>query len=86
MTCPKDNCSRHVILDLSYPHGNSVNSHVDKNKLDHSAFVLKFPNIDHITEDIVHCMEECVFFKIDVAHTFRNLMVDPGDSLKLGFH
>ena len=46
--------------------------------------MLKFPNIDHITEDIVRCTDDCVLFKIDVARAFRNLRVDPVDSLKLG--
>ena len=32
MTRPKDNGSRHVMLDLSYPCGHSVNSHVHKDK------------------------------------------------------
>ena len=63
-----------------------VNSYVNKSKFDESAFVLKFPNIDHITEDIVNCMEECALFKIDIARAFRNLRVDPCDSLKLGIH
>ena len=85
MTRPKDNGSRHVILDLSYPRGHSVNSQVDKNMFDNS-FVLRCPNIGHITEDIVHCTEECILFKIDVAHVFSNLRVDPVDSLKLGIH
>ena len=84
MTRPKDNGSRRVILDLSYPRGNSVNSHVQADRFDDSAFVLKFPNIDHITEDIVRCTDDCVLFKIDVARAFRNLRVDPVDSLKLG--
>ena len=86
MTRPKDNGSRRVILDLSYPRGHSVNSHVHKDRFDNSAFVLKFPNIDHITEDIVHCTEECILFKINVTCAFRNLRVDPVDSLKLGIH
>ena len=86
MTRPKDNGNRHVILDLSYTRGNSVNSHVDKDKFDNLAFVLKVPNIDHITEDIVHCTEECVLFKIDGARDFRNLRVNPGDSLNLGIY
>ena len=84
MTRPKDNGSRRVILDLSYPRGQSVNSNVDKSKFDKGEFILKFPNIDHITEDIVNCTDECVLFKIDIARAFRNLRVDPADSLKLG--
>ena len=84
MTQPKDNGSRRVILELLYPQGHSVNSHVDKNKFDGSSFVLKFLSIDHITEDIVYCTDEYVLFKTDVARTFRNLRVDPVDSLKIG--
>ena len=82
MTRPKDNGSEQVILALPYPRGHSVNSHVDKNKFDDSAFVLKFPNINHIVEDIVRCTDDCVLFKIDAAHAFCNLRVDPVDSLK----
>ena len=84
MTRPKDNGSRRAILDLSYPRGHSVNSHIDVNRFDDSVFVLKFPNIDHIAEDITQCMDDCVLFKIDVARAFRNLRVDPVDSLKFG--
>ena len=84
MTRPKENGSRQVILDLSYPRGHSVNSHVDANRFDDSAFVLKFPNIDHIAEDITRCTDDCILFKIDVAHAFCNLRVDPVDSLKFG--
>ena len=32
----------------------------------------------------MNCKEECTLFKIDVACAFRNLRVDPSDSLKLG--
>ena len=46
--------------------------------------MLKFPTIDHIAEDIVRCTDDCVLFKIDVARAFRNLRVDPVDSLKFG--
>ena len=84
MTRPKDNGSRQVILDLSYPRGSSVNSHVVADRFDDSAFVLRFPQIDHIAEDIIHCTDDCVLFKVDVARAFRNLRVDPVDSLKFG--
>ena len=47
-----------------------------------TLLLLKFPNIDHITEDIVRCTDDCVLFKVHVACGFRNLRVDPVDSLK----
>ena len=80
MTHPKDNGSRRVVLDLSYPRGHSVNSDVDKSKFDESAFVLRFPNIDHITEDIVNCTKNALYLRL-MLH-----MVDPSDSLKRGIH
>ena len=73
-----------VILNLSYPYDCSVNSHVDKNNFDKSPFILNFPTVDHIARDILECTQDPVLFKVDVARAFRNLQVDPADSLKLG--
>ena len=84
MTRPKDTDKRRVILNLSHPHGNSVNSHVDANQFDGSPFILKFPTVDDIAEDIIKCTEDTLLFKVDVARAFRNLRVDPADSLKFG--
>ena len=43
-----------------------------------------FPTIDDIANDIIGCMDDLVLFKVDVVHAFRNLHVDPADSLKFG--
>ena len=86
LTRPKDVDKRRVILNLSYPYGQSVNSHVNKEKFDSSTFSLKFPNIDNITQDIIDAKGDVVLFKVDVARAFRNLRVDPADALKLGMH
>ena len=61
-----------------------MNLHVVADRFDDSAFVLRFLQIDHIAEDIIHCTDDCVLFKVDVACAFRNLRVDPVDSLKFG--
>ena len=84
LTRPKDTDKRRVILNLSHPDGNSVNSHVDANQFDGSPFILKFPRVDDIAEDIIKCTEDTLLFKVDIAHAFRNLRVDPADSLKFG--
>ena len=84
LTRPKDTNKRRVILNLSHPYGNSVNSHVDVKNFDGSSFILKFPTVDDIAQDIVECTEDTVLFKVDVAQAFRNLRVDPVDSLKFG--
>ena len=73
-----------MILNLSHPYGNSVNSHVDTDIFDGSPFVLKFPTVDDIAYDIVKSTEDTVLFKVDVAHAFRNLRVYPAESHKFG--
>ena len=84
LTRPKDVDKRRIILNLSHPYGQSVNDHVDKDKFDSATFSLKFPSIVNITQDIIDSKGDVVLFKVDVAHAFRNLRVDPADTLKLG--
>ena len=84
LTRPKDTDKRRVILNLSYPYGQSVNDHVYKEEYDSTPFILKFPTIDDIVRDIKNAEGDTVLFKVDVAHAFRNLRVDPADALKLG--
>ena len=83
LTRPKDISKRKIILNLSYPKGQSVNDIVDKNKFDNRKFTLKFLSIDDVVRD-ANAIDDPLIFKIDVARAFRNLRVDPVDSLKLG--
>ena len=84
LTRPKDVDKRRIILNLSHPHGQSVNDHVDKERFEFATFSLRFPNIDNITQDIIDSKGDVVFFKVDVARAFCSLRVDPADALKLG--
>ena len=81
LTRSKDINKRRVITYLTLI-GNSVNSHVDADNFDGFPFVLKFTTVHDIGHDIVKSTEDTVLFKVDVACTFRNLRVDPADSLK----
>ena len=71
-------------MNLSYPRGKSVNDFVDKELFDGSKFALKLPTIDDIVSELNHLGSEALLAKIDVARAFRNLRVDPADSLKFG--
>ena len=84
MSRPKDSNKRRIILDLSYPRGNSPNDHVDRVKFDHSHFLLKFPTVDNIVHSIRNTQGFPLLFKVDVARAFRNLRVDPADGIKFG--
>ena len=84
MSRPKEGDNRRVILDLSYPRGQSLNDHVSKDRFDGNLFALKLPSIDNVVQDIIDTVNDPVLFKVDVARAFRNLPVDPADTLKFG--
>ena len=83
LTRPKYTNDRRVILNLSYPKGQSLNDHVDKLNFDGRPFTLTFPSVDDIVEHILQITDPLIF-KIGVARAFRNLRVDPVDALKFG--
>ena len=84
LTRPKDKDKRRVIVNLSYPKGNSVNDLVDRQHFDHSEFALKFPTVEKIASESLNFGTEGFLAKVDVARAFRNLRVDPADALKFG--
>ena len=73
-----------MILNLSYPHGCSLNDNVDKLHFDGKKFVLKFPSVDDIVHEICKYSTEVLISKIDISRAFRNLRVDPADVIKFG--
>ena len=83
-TRPKDTDKQRIILDLSFPHGQSVNDQVDREQFDNSKVLLKFPSVDDIVNEICKKDDNITIAKIDVARAFRNICVDPADALKLG--
>ena len=84
LTRPKDIDKRRVILNLSYPSTNSVNDRVTRNFFDGQQFLLKFPTVDHIIDQIKATEGRVLLAKIDIARAFRNLCIDPADTFKFG--
>ena len=84
LTRPKDIDKRRVILNLSYPSMNSVNDKVTRNFFDGQQFLLKFPTVDHIIDQIKATEGRVLLAKIDIARAFRNLRIDPADTFKFG--
>ena len=70
MSRPKDEDSRRVIMDLSFPQGIPLNDQVTKGIFDGTRLVLKLPSIDNFVRDIVSTGEDPVMFKVDVARAF----------------
>ena len=75
---------RRVIIDLSWPIGESVNAGIDKNMYLGSQFDLNFPSVDHITEEAKRFGRGALLYKVDVSRAFCHVKVDPGDYDLLG--
>ena len=84
LTRPEDIDKRRVILNLSYPSMNLVNDKVTRNFFDGQQFLLKFPTVDHIIDQIKATEGRVLLAKIDTARVFRNLRIDPADTFKFG--
>ena len=79
MTRPKPDGSHRIIVDLSWPHGESVNSCIPDDLFDEIHLTLRYPNMDHIVERIQELGPHTFLYKVDLKHAFRNLRTDPRD-------
>ena len=85
MTRHKPNsANRRVIVDLSWPHENSVNDGVDKSVYLGIQFSLSFPSVDHITDEVCRIGKGAHLYKIDISRAFRHLKIDSHDYDLLG--
>ena len=80
----KPDGSVRIIVDLSWPLGNSVNSCVLSDVYDDIPFNLKYPTIDQVVEHIQLVGPTAKLFKVDLERAFRNLRVGPYDYPLLG--
>ena len=75
---------RRVIIDLSWPHENSVNAGIHKDSYLGTDFSLTFPTVDHITDALKQIGRGAHLFKIDIKRAFRHVKIDPLDYDLLG--
>ena len=65
--------NRRVIIDLSWPKHSSVNAGIDKNSYLGTDFVLTFPSVDHIKNELKRLGPAAHKYKVDVSPAFRPL-------------
>ena len=75
---------RRVIVDLSFPHGYSVNAGVQSETYLGTPFLLTLPTIDNITSKVKELGKGCHLYKIDLSRAFRHVKLDPKDYNLLG--
>ena len=70
---------RRVILDLSYPLGDSVNAAVPANELDGCDFKMRLPNPWSLAWGILECGRGAQLNKVDLSRAYRQLRTCPLD-------
>ena len=75
---------RRVIIDLSFPHGEAVNSNISKDHYLGTDFILTLPSIDLITDKVRKLGKGSLLYKIDISRAFRHVKIDPRDYFLLG--
>ena len=83
----KDSTERRILMDLSWPPGQSVNDGIGKDQFMGMKAKLSFPTVDAIAHRIVELgqEEQVCLFKIDLSGYFRQLPLDPADYSLLCF-
>ena len=86
----KDSAKRRVIVDLSFPHGKSVNDGIDAQWFLNQFEPLIFPSIDDLIKIIHKVIKDkgtnrILLFKRDISRAYRWLPVDVGSIHLLGY-
>ena len=86
MTRPKkDSRFRRVIVDLSWPKGQSVNDGISKKDYIDGPMTISLPTPDDMERAIVQAGRGAFLYKTDLARGYRQLRVDPLDWPLLSF-
>ena len=81
----KESEERRIILDLSYPNGNSINDFVSKDFYLGQRISLTYPGVDDLVAIVKDKGQGCLLFKRDLSRAYRQLAIDPGDASLLGY-
>ena len=79
----QNSSNKRTIMDLSWPHGASVNDGVHKDSYLQTSYELHYPSIDLITNSL-RKLCPAKNYKVDISRAFRQIKVDPADIDLLG--
>lgn len=74
-----DKVSRRIIMDLSYPPGCGPNAYITKNEVFGELLTHVLPTVQDAIQMIVSYEFDVVLGSIDVAHAYKNFLLDPLD-------
>ena len=79
-----DSSGRCIIVDLSWPEFYSVNAGAARDESVGSKFLLHYPSVDDIVNNLNELGLGSLMLKVDISRAFCQLKVDPGDIDLLG--
>ena len=80
----RDSDERRVIMDLSFPPGNSVNEKIPKDRYMGQETNLKYPKVDSLVDLVKQKGRGCALMKSDLRRAYKQIPVDPADWNFLG--
>ena len=81
----QDSAERHIIVDLSWPAGTSVNDGISPSSYLGEDISLTYPTVDSIASLIWSVGTSCLLYKRDLKRAYRQFPVDPLDYPLLGY-
>lgn len=86
MTRPKkDSSQRRVIVDLSFPEGQDVNSAINIDSYFGASIRYKLPSISDLVTSLQQLGPACFVWKADLSRAYRQFRLDPLDVPLMGF-
>ena len=85
-TVPKDDDDRRVIMDLSWPHGCSVNDGISKDYYLGELVDLHYASVEEVCQMVMMVGKGALIYKRDLRRAYRQIPVDPKDYRYLGYH
>ena len=80
----KDSEEKRIVINMSFPKGNSINDRIKKDSYLDEQICLKYPTVDKLVEIVKKKGKGCMLFKRDLHQFYRQIQVCPRDYNKLG--
>ena len=77
---------RRVIVDLSWPHGASVNDGISKDVYLGELINLHYASVQQVCDMVMNVGQGAHIYKRDLRHAYRQIPVDPRDYKYLGYY
>ena len=80
----KNSSEKRIIVNMSFPKGNSVNDSIRNDEYLDQKIILKYPTVDNLVEIVKQKVKGCLLFKHDLRQFYRQISVWPKDYSTLG--